>query len=149
VRPSWITPLATLSVGGRWGGTGGSPSRFDIYEIGGSPSTILPPGFDRNRIESPALPFAVQLGTKFEAYRAELETSGVPVALYGEWLRAWNLDQPRPDPVRVAGAEARLERLIPAEFGRTITFRVGAAWIDSARPRFSTVRGYADLIYRP
>jgi len=51
--------------------------------------------------------------------------------------------------VRAAGAEARLERLVPAEFGRTLTFRVGAAWIDSPSPRFSTVRGYADLIYRP
>ena len=149
VRPAWITPLATLSVGGRWGGTGGSPSRFDAYAIGGSPSTILPPGFDRNRIESPALPFAVQLGTKYEAYRAAAELAGPPIVLYGEWMRAWTGNEPRPDPVRVAGAEARLERLVPAEFGRTLTFRVGAAWIQSPAPRFSTVRGYADLIYRP
>ncbi len=149
VRPSWITPFATLSLGGRWGGTGGSPSRFDAFAIGGSPSTILPPGFDRNRIESPALPFAVQLGTKFEAYRAALELSGPPIVLYGEWLRAWSAGELRTDPVRAAGAEARLERLVPAEFGRTLTFRVGAAWIDSTTPRFQTVRGYADLIYRP
>jgi hypothetical protein len=150
VRPAWITPLATLSVGGRWGGTGGTPSRFDAYAIGGSPSTILPPGFDRNRIESPALPFAVQLGTRFDAYRAAAELSSVPIVFYGEWMRAWTGDEPRPDFVRAAGAEARLERLIPAEFGRTISFRVGAAYIDSRTPnRFSTVRGYADLIYRP
>jgi Tol biopolymer transport system component len=149
VRPAWIMPFGTLSLGGRWGGTGGSPSRFDAFAIGGSPSTILPPGFDRNRIESPALPFAVQLGTKYEAYRAAMELSGVPIVLYGEWLRAWSAGQLRPDPVRAAGAEARLERLVPAEFGRTLTFRVGAAWIDSVAPRFSTVRGYADLIYRP
>jgi hypothetical protein len=149
VRPAWITPRATLSVGGRWGGTGGTPSRFDAYAIGGSPSTILPPGFDRNRIESPALPFAVQLGTKYEAYRAAAELSGAPIVLYGEWMRAWTGIEPRPDFVRAAGAEARLERLIPAEFGRTVSFRVGAAYIDSPSPRFSTVRGYADLIYRP
>ena len=151
VRPAWITPFATLSVGGRWGGTGGSPSRFDVYAIGGSPSTILPPGFDRNRIESPALPFAVQLGTKFDAYRAALELAGVPILVYGEWMRAWSGNEARPDPVRAAGAEARLERLVPAEFGRTLTFRVGAAWIADGgpAPRFSTVRGYADLIYRP
>ena len=90
VRPAWITPFATLSVAGRWGGTGGSPSRFDEYAIGGSPSTILPPGFDRNRIESPALPFAVQLGTKFDAYRAALELAGAPIVVYGEWMRAWS-----------------------------------------------------------
>ena len=149
VRPAWITPIATLSLGGRWGGTGGSPSVFDLFAVGGSPSTILPPGFDRNRIESPALPFGVQLGTKFEGYRAALELSGAPIVIYGEWLRAWSGGEPRPDPVRAAGAEARLERLVPAEFGRTLTFRVGAAWIDSTAPRFSTVRGYADLIYRP
>ena len=150
VRPAWITPLGTFSLGGRWGGGGGSPSRFDAYAIGGSPNTILPPGFDRNRIESPALPFAVQIGTKFEAYRAALDLAGPPIVLYGEWLRAWSAGELRPDPVRAAGAEARLERLIPAEFGRTISFRVGAAYIDSPAPnRFSTVRGYADLIYRP
>ena len=149
VRPAWITPVATLSLGGRWGGSGGSPSRFDAFAIGGSPSTILPPGFDRNRIENPALPFGVQLGTKYEAYRAALDFTGPPIVLYGEWLRAWSGSELRPDPVRAAGAEARLERLVPAEFGRTLTFRVGAAWIDSVTPRFSTVRGYADLIYRP
>ncbi len=149
VRPAWITPFATLSLSGRWGGSGGTPSRFDAFAIGGSPSTILPPAFDRNRIENPALPFAVQLGTKFEAYRAALETSGAPIVIYGEWLRAWSPGELRPAPVRAAGAEARLERLVPAEFGRTLTFRVGAAWIDSPMPRFRTVRGYADLIYRP
>ncbi len=144
-----VTPLATFSAGARWGDTGGQPTRFDVFEIGGSPSTILPPGFDRNRIESRALPFAVQLGEKFEAYRAEAEASAWPLVLYGEWLRAWNPGSLRPQPVRVAGAEARLERLIPAEFGRSVSFRVGAAWIQSAAPRFDTVRGYADLIFRP
>ncbi len=144
-----VTPIATFSAGARWGDTGGEPTRFDVFAIGGSPSTILPPGFDRNRIESRALPFAVQLGEKFEAYRAEVEASAWPLVLYGEWLRAWNPGSPRPVPVRVAGAEARLDRLIPAEFGRSVSFRVGAAWIQSAAPRFDTVRGYADLIFRP
>ncbi len=144
-----VTPIGTFSAGARWGDTGGRPTRFDVFTIGGSPSTILPPGFDRNRIESRALPYAVQLGEKFEAYRAEAEASAWPLVLYGEWLRAWNPGFARPDPVRVAGAEARLERLIPAEFGRSISFRVGAAWIQSAAPRFDTVRGYADLIFRP
>jgi Tol biopolymer transport system component len=150
VRPAWITPLGTFSVGGRWGGGGGSPSRFDVYALGGSPSTILPPGFDRNRIENPALPFGVQLGSRFEAYRAALDLAGAPLVFYGEWMRAWSAGEPRPDPVRAAGAEARLERLIPTEFGRAVTFRVGVAYIDNQTPsRFSTVRGYADLIYRP
>ncbi len=144
-----ITPLATISAGARWGDTGGRPTRFDVFAVGGSPSTILPPGFDRNRIESRALPFAVQLGDKFDAYRAEAEAAGFPLVLYGEWLRAWSLQGARPEPVRVAGAEARLERLIPAEYGRSVTFRVGAAWIESTAPRFSTVRGYADLVFRP
>ncbi len=148
-RLSGITPVATFSAGARWGDTGGRPTRFDVFSIGGSPSTILPPGFDRNRIESRALPFAVQLGEKFEAYRAEVEASGWPLVVYGEWLRAWSVRGSRPDPVRVAGAEARLERLIPAEYGRSVTFRVGAAWIESSAPRFNTVRGYADLILRP
>ena len=48
------------------------------------------------------------------------------MAVYAEWLRAWEPAAGRPDPVRVVGAEVRLERLIPAEYGRTVSFHVGA-----------------------
>ncbi len=146
-RLSAILPWVVLSASARGGGTGGAPSLFDLYAVGGAPNAILPPGLDGNRIASPALPADVQAGRRFERFRAEADGSVVPIVLYAEWLRAWSAA--RPDPVRVVGAEVRLERLIPAEFGRTITFRVGAGWIVSALPEIHTGRGYAQLVYRP
>ena len=148
-RLTAIAPFASLSVAGRAGDTGGSPSRFDLFAIGGAPSTILPPGLDRNRIESGALPADVQVGERFESWRVELAGAAVPLVLYGEWLRAWNAGQSRPEPVRVVGAELRLERLIPIEFDRSVSFHVGIAQVQSETPRFRSTRGYAWLIYRP
>jgi ribonucleotide monophosphatase NagD (HAD superfamily) len=97
----------------------------------------------------PALPADVQTGERFTAFHAELAASSVPLVLYGEWLRAWNREEARPEPVRVAGAELRLERLVPAEFDRTLTFRLGIARIFSDAPRFRATRAYAALVYRP
>lgn len=144
-----ITPFATVSAGGRWGTTGGSPSRFDLFAIGGAPSVVLPPGLDRNRIESPALPAAVQLGERFEAYRAEVAAAAVPLAVYAEWQRAWDGGAKRPDAVRALGAELRLDRLVPQEFGRSLSFRIGLARVASDTPRIRATRGYAALVYRP
>jgi hypothetical protein len=145
---SGITPAATLTGSGRWGGTGGTPSAFDVFWIGGAPSLLFPEGMDRNRILSPALPSAVQLGRSLEGYRAELAAAEVPVSVYGEWMRAWSAGA-RPGFVRAAGAELRLDRLVPAEFGRRMDFRVGGAWITSEAPRINAARGYALLVYRP
>jgi hypothetical protein len=148
-RAVGILPVASLSAGARYGGTGGSPSLFDLFSIGGAPSAILAPGLDRNRILSPALPADLLAGERFEALRAELAGNAVPVALYAEWLRAWNGGSPKPDPIRVVGAEVRLERLIPAEFDRNVTFHAGVGWVFSEALRLNTATGYAQLIYRP
>ncbi|HEX4438928.1 MAG TPA: hypothetical protein VH854_02590 [Thermoanaerobaculia bacterium] len=145
---SGITPAATLTGSGRWGGTGGTPSAFDVFWTGGAPSLLFPEGMDRNRILSPALPSAVQVGRSLEGYRAELAAAEVPVSVYGEWMRAWSAGE-RPGFVRAAGAEVRLDRLVPAEFGRRMDFRVGGAWITSETPRINAGRGYALLVYRP
>jgi hypothetical protein len=69
--------------------------------------------------------------------------------LYGDWLRAWNGGEARPDFVRVAGGELRLERLVPAEFGRTLTLRLGLARVLSEAPKIRSTRAYAQFIYRP
>jgi hypothetical protein len=149
VRFSGIAPFARLSVAAAGGETGGGPSRFDLFAIGGMPSTILPPGLDRNRIRNPALPADVQFGERYGSLRAELAASAFPVLLYGEWSRAWAAGEARPEPVRVAGGEVRLDELIPVEFDRSVSFRVGVAGIWSDVPRIRATRGYALLIYRP
>ena len=143
LRLAGILPWFTLAGSAHAGDTYGAPSRFDVFSIGGAPSTILPPGLDRNRIESPALPADVQFGSRFTAFRAELSAAAIPLVLYGEWLRAWSVDEP--EFVRVAGGELRLERLVPAEFGRNLTLRLGIARILSEQPRFRSTRAYAQL----
>ena len=72
-----------------------------------------------------------------------------PWPSYAEWMRAWNAGAARPDPVRVVGAEVRLERLIPPEYGRDVTFHVGVGWISSDAPSIHAARGYAQLVVRP
>lgn len=148
-RLSGITSPASLAVSARYGGTGGSPTRFDLFALGGSSSAILPPGLDRNRIESPALPAAVQIGPRFEAYRAELSASGSPLVLYAERMRAWSSGAEKPDWIRLEGIELRLERLIPADLTGPLSLYLGAARVRSREPRFDSTRGYAGLVYRP
>ena len=143
-RLAGVSPWGTLAGRGALRRHRRLADRFDVFAIGGGPSTILPPGLDRNRVENPALPAELQSGERFTAYRAELGLAAVPLVLYGEWLRAGDLDF-----VRVAGGEVRLERLVPAEFGRSLTFRLGLARILSEKPRIRSTRAYARLVYRP
>ena len=100
-------------------------------------------------MESAALPAAVQLGERFEAYRAELSPSGSPLVLYAERMRAWSSGAEKPDWIRLEGIEGRLERLLPADLFGPISFYLGLARVRSQEPRFDSVRGYAGLIYRP
>ena len=148
-RLTGIVSSATLSVAARSGDTTGSPTRFDLFALGGAPSAILPSGLDGNRVESPALPAAVQTGPRFEAYRAELSLSGSPVLLYAERMRAWTSGTERPDWVRLEGIELRLERLIPGELAAPVSIYLGAARVRSREPRFDSTRGYAGLLVRP
>ena len=148
-RLTWINAPANLSFAARYGTTGGSPTRFDVFALGGAGSAILPPGLDRNRIESPALPAAVQLGDRFEAYRAELTPSFFPFVVYAERMRAWNSGAARPDWVRLEGIEARFERLVPPDILGPFSFYAGVARVRCYEPRFDSIRGYGGLILRP
>jgi hypothetical protein len=135
-----------LSIAGQSGDTGGAPTRFDLFWLGGASSAILPPGLDRNRVESPALPEAAQVGRRFEAWRAEATIS--ILTLYAERGRAF--DPPvKPPLVEAFGGELRLGRLVPAELREGLDLYVGLAKIRSQVPHFDSWRGYAGLIYRP
>jgi hypothetical protein len=136
----------SLAFSGRGGDTGGSPTRFDIFSLGGASSVILPPGLDRNRVESPALPQASQLGRRFEGWRAEASLSAL--TLYAEQEKAYE-PEAKPSPVKAYGGELRLGRLLPAELGRGLDLYAGVAKIQSGTPSFDAWRGYAGLIYRP
>ncbi len=148
-RVAGITSFATLALSGRYGDTGGAPTRFDVFWIGGADSAIFPPGLDRNRLFRPALPAALQLGERVETYRAELLFSRLPLVLYAERLRAWTAGSARPEPVDLAGAELRVERFVPLELPDSISLYVGVARIQSDAPRVASTQGYGGLIYRP
>jgi hypothetical protein len=146
---SVIFPSIRLSAFGRYGDTGGSPTRFDVFSVGGAPSAALAEGLDRNRVELPALPAFVQTGERVESLRGEAAFGGLFV-LYGEQLRAWTPASGRPDPVRVFGAELRVdERGLPISVPGNLAFYAGVAKIRSNSPRFDATRGYAGLLYRP
>lgn len=147
---SAILPPARISASARYGGTSGSPTRFDLFSVGGAPSSVLPEGLDRNRIELAALPAFVQTGERVESLRGEVALRGFPIVVYGERLRAWNPEGGKPRPVRVFGVELRIdERLLPVEFFGDLAFYAGVAKIRSTSPRFDSTRGYAGLLYRP
>ena len=149
-RLTGIASFARLSLSGRYGDTGGDPTRFDVFRVGGAESAIQPPGLDRNRLESPALPAALQTGSRLETYRAELAFAPIPLVLYAERLRAFDPSAPRPDWVRVEGAELRLEQLVPAELlPKGFALYVGVGRVRSDAPALRTTQGYGGLVYRP
>ena len=146
LRVSGSAGGATLSLLARSGATGGTPTAFDLFAIGGASSTILPPALDENRIGSPALPAASQIGERFEGFRADLSSASLPLSFYAERWRAWS-GAVRPDPIRLEGVELRLDRLVP--LADSLSLYAGAARVRSRSPRFDSIRGYAGLIYRP
>jgi hypothetical protein len=147
---SVFLPSVRISAFGRYGDTSGSPTRFDVFSVGGAPSAVLAAGLDRNRVELAALPAFVQTGERVESVRGEIGPSGIPIVLFGERLRAWTPGAGKPDPVRVFGAELRIdERMLPVAFSGELAFYAGVAKVRSSSPRFDSTRGYAGLLYRP
>lgn len=149
VRLTGWTGAVTIALDARTGSSGGAPTVFDRFAIGGAASALLPAALDRNRIDSPALPTAAQIGDRFEGGRLEVSPAGAPFLFYAERWRAWDRGAPRPDPLRLEGVEIRLDRLIPLDLPQSLSAYAGAARVRSTTPRFDSVRGYAGLIYRP
>lgn len=146
---SFISELGRLRASVSLGDTGGSPTRFDLFALGGAPSEVLSPEIDVNRIDSPALPGYVQVGERFEVLRAELLLRGLPLRFYGERLRAWT-GEDKPSAVRVLGAELRVrESLLSLNLPGSFDLYLGIANIRSETPRFNSTRGYGGLIFRP
>ncbi|MEO8430439.1 MAG: hypothetical protein ABI592_02940 [Acidobacteriota bacterium] len=149
LRVTGWTSAATVSLSGRTGSSGGAPTVFDRFAVGGAASALLPRSFDSRSIESPALSAAAQLGERFEGGRLEASPASAPFLFYVERWRAWDRGAPRPDLLRLEGVELRIDRLIPLELPAALSAYVGAARVRSTAPRFDSIRGYAGLIYRP
>jgi hypothetical protein len=149
-----LTALAwkiKLRLSGHLGQTSGSPTRFDLFSIGGSPSSVLPDGLNRNRLLSPALPSYTQIGRKAEDWRVDLVAPySVPASLFYERVRAWSTPADRPDAVTLYGAEMRFDgTLLPFAALGSFDFYAGIARIKSRLPSFSSTRLYTGIVYHP
>ncbi len=147
------TPAGTLSVSGRLGATGSSPTPEDLFRIGSMATPLTPPVLDLNRVESPALPEAFETGRRVNSGRVDFRPAGVPwLFLYGEFLHAW--DSPplggAGGVVRLTGAELRVvSRDLPLELGGDLAVILGVARIHGDVPGSGATVGYAAFVVRP
>ncbi len=148
-----LTALAgkiKLRLSGHRGEMSGSPTQFDLFSIGGAPSSILPEGVDLNRLRNPALPAHVQIGRKAEDWRTELSPYEFPMSLFYQRTRAWSSTEGKPDAVRIYGAELRFdESLLRSLVLGSFDFYAGVARIESREPSFASTRLYAGVVYHP
>jgi hypothetical protein len=63
---------------------------FDLFQLGGADTSLLPESALSGRIVSPALPPGTLLGTDFEMQRAELALGFLPAPAFFERHRVWS-----------------------------------------------------------
>ncbi len=103
---------------------------FDLYQLGGGETSLLPESALANRIAVPALPMGARLGEDHEGQRAELELDFLPAPLFYERHRLWGLGGAEKEWLSLAGIEYRFS-IGPLPIGRLPAFdlRAGVAQI--------------------
>jgi hypothetical protein len=103
---------------------------FDLYQLGGAETSLLPESALANRIVMPALPVGTRLGERHEGQRAELTLDFLPAPLFYERHRLWGLGGSDRDWLSLAGMEYRFS-IGPLPIGRlpALDLRVGVAHI--------------------
>jgi WD40-like Beta Propeller Repeat len=105
---------------------------FDLYQLGGAATSLLPPAALAARIVSPALPAATLLGAEHEEERVELETGLLPVPLFFERHRLWGGLLLRPAEITLGGLEFRWStRPVPLVRLPAVELRLGVARVFS------------------
>lgn len=139
-----------LTLSARRDSSTGTFSFFDLYQLGGFPSTLLPEAVEAGRIASPALPEGTLVGLHHEGERAELQLAFLPLPLFYERHRLWfGDDRGRGSWLDLAGVEWRYSTG-PIPLGRipALDFHIGAARILSA-PYRGTTRWWLTTVLRP
>jgi len=125
---------------------------FDLYQLGGVDTSLLPESALANRIAVPALPVGALLGEDHEGQRAELSFGFLPAPLFYERHRLWGLGGSRKDWLSLAGVEYRFS-LGPLPIGRLPAFdlRVGLARIldDPSGELDDGLRWWLTTVWRP
>jgi Tol biopolymer transport system component len=103
---------------------------FDLYQLGGAETSLLPDSALANRIAAPALPVGARLGEHHEGQRAELEIEFLPAPLFFERHRLWGFDGSEKDWLSLAGIEYRFS-IGPLPIGRlpALDLRAGVAHV--------------------
>ncbi|HXO19309.1 MAG TPA: hypothetical protein VOA87_05205, partial [Thermoanaerobaculia bacterium] len=108
-------------------GSAGTLRPGDRFELGGSPSSILPESALAGRILVPALPLGTMLGAEHEAERAEIQLGFLPAPLFYERHRLWSAGE-KGDWLALTGLEWRFA-LGPQPIARlpAVDLRLGVA----------------------
>ncbi len=154
---------ARLALDWRRDGSRRVSSAFDLYQLGGAASSLLPDAALAARIVSPALPAAALLGAEHEEERVELDLGGdggagwlggwlggaLPLPLFYERHRLWGGPLPQPVEVTLAGLEYRLyTRPVPLVRLPALELRLGAARLF-ASPLAERNRWWLTSVWRP
>ncbi|MEA2563006.1 MAG: hypothetical protein QOH06_4510 [Acidobacteriota bacterium] len=99
---------------------------FDLFQLGGAETSLLPESVLSGRISVPALPAGTLSGEEHEGQRAELDLGFLPAPLFFERHRVWSGN--RGDWLSLAGMEFRWS-IAPIPLGRVpaLDVRLGVA----------------------
>jgi hypothetical protein len=127
---------------------------FDLFQLGGADTSLLPESALSGRILSPALPAGTLLGADFETQRAELDLGFLPAPAFFERHRVWSEGSAREDWLSLAGLEFRWSTG-PIPLGRVpaLDVRLGVARVlddpSPDAPLEDTFRWWAITVWRP
>ena len=120
LRAGWINPWAPVALTVESGRIGGDPSAYDLFHLGGVPTSLLPTSLDGNRVIQAALPAYTAMGNHLQHLRGELGL-GILKA-YVEHAAVWQGTAPRPSAQRVVGLELDSRNLgLPMDVLRRLT----------------------------
>ncbi len=127
------------------GRVSGAAHPLDLFQVGGTGSSLLPETLLASRIEAPALPVGALVGDEVESQRAELTLDFFPAPLFFERHRIGG----EGDWLRVAGLEWRV-RLPPMPIALlpALDLRLGAARVLDG-PLDGEERWWIALVVRP
>jgi hypothetical protein len=127
---------------------------FDLFQLGGADTSLLPESALSGRILSPALPAGTLLGTDFETQRAELDLGFLPAPAFFERHRVWSEGSDRGEWLSLAGLEFHWSTG-PIPIGRVpaLDVRLGVARVledpSPGSPLEDAFRWWAITVWRP